>query len=47
MRSKTRKHNSKKHSKTRKVPLAGQAIAAGGLAVYLDLLLNVRVLLTE
>ena len=30
MRSKTRKHNSKKHSKTRKVPLAGQAIAAGG-----------------
>ena len=30
MRSKTRKHNSKKHSKTRKVPLAGEAIAAGG-----------------
>ena len=30
MRSKTRKHNSKKYSKTKKVPLAGQAIAAGG-----------------
>ena len=30
MRSKTRKHNSKKHNKTRKVPLAGEAIAAGG-----------------
>ena len=30
MRSKTRKHNTKKHSKTRKIPLAGQAIAAGG-----------------
>lgn len=30
MRSKTRKHSSKKNSKSIKVPLAGEAIAAGG-----------------